>query len=132
MKKKYFTIDEKRAAHKKSNDKYNHSKQGKQMNSQRRKKYNNLPYIKIRKRQYDLKKLYNITEEYYDILLHEQNYKCAICNKDLTQNKPHIDHDHKTNKVRGLLCIQCNTSLYLLDNPILLQNAQEYLRRTYG
>jgi hypothetical protein len=41
-----------------------------------------------------------------------------------------IDHDHKTNKVRGLLCSKCNTVLgYVADDSKRLRNAAKYLER---
>lgn len=52
--------------------------------------------------------------------------KCPICRhyKNLVR-----DHDHKTNKFRGMICSTCNTGLGLFyDNPGLLRNAIEYLK----
>lgn len=71
------------------------------------------------KANWDLKK-YGLTLDIYKIMLHQQNYKCAIC---LSDSKNHrgilrplaVDHCHKTNKVRGLLCSYCNTALGLLN-----------------
>lgn len=44
----------------------------------------------------------------YNRLFKEQDGKCAICEKE---KKLAVDHDHETEKVRGLLCLDCNTSL---------------------
>lgn len=50
---------------------------------------------------------------------------CEICPKKAT----HIDHDHKTRKVRGGLCNNCNTGLGMFcDNPDLLIKAAEYVK----
>lgn len=55
---------------------------------------------------------YGISIEEYNILLKNQNYTCYICNKSVKDNKRlHIDHDHNTGKVRGLLCSRCNGNL---------------------
>lgn len=73
---------------------------------------------------------YGLTEEGYDELLKNQNGACAICGKGRNEMKSHlvVDHDHKTGKVRGLLCVQCNTSLgNLKDQTDLLKKAAEYL-----
>ena len=79
-----------------------------------------------------LKMTYGITVEQYDALLSKQDGKCAIC----AAKKPggrtkmfFIDHCHSTGKVRGLLCMRCNTGLGLfLDNPKFLLNAISYLK----
>lgn len=57
-----------------------------------------------------LKRVYNLTpDEYWDIL-HVQNYRCAIClvPASLLDHKLAVDHCHKTNQIRGLLCTKCN------------------------
>lgn len=69
----------------------------------------------------------------YDELLVIQGNKCAICGSTLNSSrytKLAVDHDHKTGKVRGLLCTNCNTAIGLMkDSPERLQAAIEYLRR---
>ena len=43
-------------------------------------------------------------------------------------NEDRIDHDHNTGKVRGLLCISCNTGVGLFkDSPVILTGAVRYL-----
>ncbi len=56
---------------------------------------------------------YGMTEKQYYDLLWKQEYRCAICQKTFcpTKKQIHIDHDHRTGKVRGLLCCGCNTTL---------------------
>mgnify|MGYP000933626974 CR=1 FL=1 len=58
---------------------------------------------------------------------------CDICGTDSPGGRYgrwHIDHDHETGKVRGLLCSPCNTSLGLLgDDPARIRRAAEYLER---
>ena len=54
-----------------------------------------------------------------------QNNKCKICEKEF-QSKwdTVVDHCHTTNKVRGLLCRNCNLGIGLLkDNPEFLKRA---------
>lgn len=86
------------------------------------------------KRKSDLKKQYGLTIEDIKIMLKNQNYKCAICGREIflhgssKELTAHVDHDHKTGKVRGLLCNACNTGIGLLkDSPLFLANALKYL-----
>ena len=62
-----------------------------------------------------LKKKYGITLIEYKALLERQGGVCAICRKPnhLLGGKQqlHVDHNHKTGKVRELLCHTCNTTL---------------------
>lgn len=67
-----------------------------------------------------------ISMEDYDKLLIFN--KCNICGKKPQNKRLAIDHDHKTNKIRGLLCGQCNRGLgCFYDNKKLLKNAIIYL-----
>lgn len=59
------------------------------------------------------RKKYGITTEWYYKTLSSQNNSCAGCNKVFV-DVPHVDHDHSTGKVRGLLCGNCNRALGLL------------------
>ncbi len=78
------------------------------------------------------KSLYHLTDEQLDELLSMP--RCEICGRLFTatgKDKRHIDHDHKTGKVRGVLCVSCNTSLGKLgDSVVRLKSAIRYLRRT--
>ena len=67
---------------------------------------------------------FKLTEDQYNDLMKNEN--CQICNVELT--KKCIDHCHSTNKVRGVLCNNCNTALGLVgDNASTLQKMIEYL-----
>jgi len=79
---------------------------------------------------YELKRRYGLNKEQYDDLLKTQDYRCAICFDTLIT--PHVDHDHETNKVRGLLCTNCNLLLgHAEDNVNILSNAVSYLVSFY-
>ena len=68
---------------------------------------------------------YNLTRKAYESLLTRQNNLCAICGRPFI--KSHIDHDHKTGKVRGILCITCNTGLGKFNDSVeLLYKAIRY------
>ncbi len=62
--------------------------------------------------------------------LKSQKYKCKICESKFSETlKPCIDHDHKTNLVRGILCSKCNKGLgFFEDNVSTLLNAIVYLK----
>lgn len=70
----------------------------------------------------------------YDEMLLAQKGQCAICQSaDPGENREFfcVDHDHTTNRVRGLLCQGCNKALGLLkDDPNRLRAAMEYLCAT--
>ena len=51
-----------------------------------------------------------MTPEQYHAMFALQNGVCAIC-KTPSSKRLAIDHDHKTQKVRGLLCIPCNLAI---------------------
>lgn len=77
-------------------------------------------------------RLKGMSLEQYESLLLAQNECCAICNVHKSNwNIPLcVDHDHATNKIRGLLCRSCNSALGLFgDNPINLRNAATYLEK---
>lgn len=61
----------------------------------------------------------------------EQDGRCAICRHEFrtgTRRGVHVDHDHETRRVRGLLCGPCNTALGgLKDDPSRLAAAARYL-----
>lgn len=75
---------------------------------------------------------HRLTEELYQKMSSEQKDCCAICaaHKDNVSRGLHIDHDHKTGKVRGLLCMNCNTAIgKFRDDTLLLERALDYVKR---
>lgn len=87
---------------------------------------------KERTRNYDLKTQYNLSIDDYTKMLEKQNFKCYGCKitvSELGKNLV-IDHNHKTGKIRGLLCQHCNLLLgNAKDNIEILQNLIEYLKK---
>jgi uncharacterized CHY-type Zn-finger protein len=60
-------------------------------------------------------------------LLSTQEGKCAICHREFTR-QPHVDHDHRNDRIRGLLCGSCNRAIGLLgDDADRVQSAANYL-----
>jgi len=76
-----------------------------------------------------LKNNYGIGIAEFDAMLAGQGGVCAICKKsDWPINGPHVDHDHATGRIRGILCHKCNAALgYLGDNHLIAQAAANYL-----
>lgn len=91
--------------------------------------YNAIP--KELKRGYHLQRAHGITLEQFDALVKKQNGCCAICGRveidgHARQNSEwlHVDHDHATKKIRGLLCNNCNCGVgYLGDGSIATARA---------
>ena len=81
---------------------------------------------------YKLKAKYDLTREQYTDMLEAQEYKCAICQSEIVPftKQTHVDHNHETNKVRGLLCNKCNMGLGMFnDSWQLLSQVMNYLER---
>lgn len=83
-----------------------------------------------------LARQYGITQADFDKLLVKQNGRCAICQTDNPGKHGrktdtecwHVDHDHQTGRVRGLLCFACNVGIgHLKDDPVLVKAALQYL-----
>lgn len=81
-------------------------------------------------RDYLLQKEHGISLEFYNKILELQGSVCAICSGENDGKNLVVDHDHKTGKLRGLLCFKCNVALGLLkDDFVLFFVAHEYLQR---
>lgn len=82
---------------------------------------------------------YNLTSEEYWNMFIKQEGKCAICglyeqskNKNGRPYMLSVDHNHKTGKVRGLLCYKCNTMLGVAcDNSMILIGGVKYLKKQH-
>lgn|SRR5574337_1184363 len=79
-------------------------------------------------RDYHLKKKYGISLEEYEILYSSQKGECAICSEGFPLL--YVDHCHVENKIRGLLCMKCNTALGLFRDDIsIMKKAIKYVRK---
>jgi hypothetical protein len=102
--------------HKEQRKKYN--RQYSQSHKEQRKEVDRIRHRKAK---------YGISTEQFNQLRMAQDNKCAICQRSFIE-EPHVDHDHTTGKVRGLLCHHCNTMLGLSgDNPVVLMSGIRYL-----
>jgi hypothetical protein len=117
---------------------YATSEHGRKLSQQRTRKNiqklreTNIAALRRRERDGNLKRLYGISATDYDKLLTLQHGVCAIC-KQQPQNgrggKLHLDHDHTTGKIRGLLCHGCNIGIgNFKENPYVLANAIQYVQ----
>lgn len=82
-----------------------------------------------RRRELLLKRLYGISLSGYALMLKEQNGACAICKgQNLDGKNLYVDHDHKTGKIRSLLCNSCNIFVGQIENKLaLLPKVLEYI-----
>jgi hypothetical protein len=70
-----------------------------------------------------------ISVKEFDSLYLKQKGCCAICKKHSSQLKRtlNIDHDHKTGRIRGLLCNPCNLRLGTLEDENFRKAVENYL-----
>jgi hypothetical protein len=76
---------------------------------------------------------YGITANEYDAMLAAQGGGCAVCERKPGKTPHHVDHDHATRRVRGILCHQCNWYVGTIDaDPGVLDRLRNYLADTKG
>jgi len=88
-------------------------------------------------RNWQLKKKYGLEPGEFDVWWQACRGKCFICKKSMDVprlsrgqglNVVAVDHDHKTGKIRGLLCNACNKGLGLFKDDVeILNSAIQYL-----
>ena len=92
------------------------------------------------RRRSDLMRHYGITLEEFDAMHEAQEGLCAACGQPESRRTPsggvaplHVDHDHETGEVRGLLCQRCNFALgYAQEDPLILRGLIAYLEAHHG
>lgn len=95
------------------------------INAAKRYKNNNIKKVRYA----SIKKLYGLSADTYEKILENQQGCCAICLLKMTKT-PHVDHCHKSKKVRGLLCFNCNRAIgHMQDDPAIAKRAASYLER---
>ena len=74
------------------------------------------------------KRTYGITLDKWNDIFTAQHGRCLICGKHQNETKGilHVDHDHQTDEVRGLLCILCNSRLGWYEDHI--KEINQYLK----
>lgn len=71
-------------------------------------------------------KLLGVSDEEYAERLQAQDGHCALCPSEPKTRRLHVDHDHKTGAVRGLLCFRCNFALKAWMTAAWLRRAADY------
>jgi hypothetical protein len=74
---------------------------------------------------------YGLKQEEYDKMIKSCCGKCMVCDEQFRNDKrtPAVDHCHNSGRVRGLICIKCNTSLERFDNvPDFAGRVFKYLK----
>ena len=84
---------------------------------------------KRKRKDYNLRKRYGITLDQFESILAAQGNVCAVCKQG--DKVFCLDHNHKTLKVRGILCLNCNLRVIggARDQDHKLINAAEYVQR---
>jgi hypothetical protein len=91
-------------------------------------------FYQKRAKYWHLERKYGLTKEAYEAKLLAQDKRCAICSTLEPGGKGdfHVDHDHETDRVRGLLCQMCNMGLGSFGEDItLLERAVRYLKNEH-
>ncbi len=84
--------------------------------------------ISSRQRDARFLRVYGLTPEALTALIEAQDGLCAIC---IERPAKHVDHDHVTGEIRGVVCFRCNVGIgHFSDRSDLLQRASAYLERT--
>jgi hypothetical protein len=82
-------------------------------------------------RHYHLRRRYGIGAADVEKMLETQGWICLVCHTTLTLKTAHVDHDHATGAVRGILCFNCNGGLgQFRDDALVLRRAARYLERS--
>jgi Recombination endonuclease VII len=94
------------------------------------KQYRSVPGRKEHFKELYRAKKYGISVEDQRAMWARQGGRCAVCPEILKNDKhTHLDHDHKTKKVRGFLCSKCNQAIgFVRDNPVIADRIATYLR----
>jgi hypothetical protein len=88
------------------------------------------PVTREKARGYSIKWKYGLSQEGVNTILQTQKNRCPICLDVLNHSRMHVDHCHRSNKIRGLLCFNCNLALgHLKDNEETAARASSYLKR---
>lgn len=101
---------------------------------QRRKAYlaTRVEQDRVWNKNYKMERAYGIDIEVFSETLKAQHYHCPICSKHMSADSRHwhVDHNHTTGAVRGIICSGCNLLLgHAKDNTATLRAAAEYLEK---
>lgn len=75
---------------------------------------------------------YGLSPEQYDAIFAAQGGRCAVCGRPPKKNRLSVDHDHRTGRVRGLLCFRCNYGIgWFQDDLERLRKVSTYLESSH-
>ena len=95
-----------------------------------RDEYNQKESVKAAALDGHLLRKFGISLLVFEQMLSDQDGRCALCLTNNGNRRLHVDHNHETGKVRGLLCLRCNTALERVENiPDWLAQAATYLNQ---
>jgi Recombination endonuclease VII len=95
-----------------------------------RREYRRRPERKAADRDGHLRRKYGITLADYEQMLENQRGGCGICGAPPGDVSLHVDHDHLTGEIRGLLCVKCNNAIGAFhESHDLFQAAADYLEQ---
>lgn len=84
--------------------------------------------LRVKDRNQTLWNKYNITYDTFSRILAEQGHRCACCRTADPKGPWHVDHDHHTGLIRGILCSNCNTGIGMLGDDLgSVRRAVSYL-----
>ena len=86
---------------------------------------------KDKAKEYNLIKYYNLTLNQYNKMLADQNSCCKVCGVHASNftHGLYVDHNHKTNKIRSLLCTGCNAGLgHLKEDINIMKKLIKYIK----
>lgn len=114
---------------------YRESDHGRQLSREAQRRYRETERGFLVRRESELRQRYGIASfEALEAMLQQQGGVCPVCqcrliSRGLGPSSLRVDHDHKTGKVRGLLCHHCNVAAgHLQDDPQLATNLAKYLK----
>ena len=116
--------------HKRNDRKTQHQSECKECTRIRRSKWWKSDKGKLSSANTKLKRRFGITLEEYAIMFERQNRQCLICkaSESSSGHRLAVDHCHRTGRIRGLLCKNCNVALgHFKENPMFLYKAIDYL-----
>jgi hypothetical protein len=94
--------------------------------------YNKLRLVRdpLVHRRIQLRLKYGLSISQFEELVKQQRGRCAICLRPERRNRPlSVDHCHKSKRIRGLLCSNCNTAIGLFHDSVkLITLARDYLK----
>jgi len=126
--KQYGRTKRGRAVHKKAIQKYRSSERGKAKQRVASKQWRQTEKGQKAIQTYWLKYTYGLTPEQHEQMYINQNGCCAMCKTSIPYEDIKTDHNHKTGKVRELLCRRCNSGLGYIEDKEFVEKARQYLK----